>query len=95
MDLLNMYSRNLFSTIYLVDIWMGAASAGMYYQRLASAYASKTCYVHTLFGANSDTARDAISKTLGPSRSTLVKGRHGESGMQTHMRTNDEAVSYI
>ena len=94
-DLLNRYSRNLFSSIYLVDIWMGSRSIGSFYEGLASANAGKTYYIHTSFGANNDSARDSIAKKLGGSRAILVKGRHGETGMQTHLRTNEEAVSKI
>jgi hypothetical protein len=94
-DLLNRYSRNLFSSIFLVDIWMGTRSIGSFYESLAGANTGKTYYIHTLFGANNDSARDSITKKLGGSSAPLVKGRPGESGMQTHMRTNEEAVSKI
>jgi hypothetical protein len=94
-DLLNRYSRNLFSSIYLVDIWMGNRSIGTFYEGLASASPGNTFYIHTSFGANNESARDSIAKKLGGSRAPLVKGRPGESGMQTHMRTNEEAVRKI
>jgi hypothetical protein len=94
-ELLNKYSRNLFSSIFLVDIWMGTRQIGSFYEGLASANAGKTFYIHTSFGANNDGARDFIAKKLGGSSAPLVKGRPSESGMQTHMRTNEEAVSKI
>jgi hypothetical protein len=94
-ELLKSYPDRLFSTICLVDIWMGNKTVGAYYESLAAANAGKTYYIHTSFGANNDAARDSIARTLGGARSMLVKGRPGESGMQTHMRTNEEATSRI
>ncbi len=94
-ELLKSYPARLFSTIFLVDIWMGSRTIGSYYEDLAGANAGKTWYIHTSFGANNDAARDFISRKLDSARSILVRGRHGESGMQTHMRTNEEAVSRI
>lgn len=92
-ELLNSYPVKLFSTICLVDIWMKSQTVATYYENLAAANANKTFYIHTSFGAVNDAARDTIARTLGRSRSTLVKGKPGESGMQTHMRTNEEATS--
>jgi len=94
-ELLKKYPVKLFSTICLVDIWMGNKAIGSYYESLAGANAAKTYYIHTSFGANNDAARDSISRKLGGARSILVKGRLGESGMQTHMRTNVEAVNQL
>ena len=94
-ELLKNYPLKLFSTICLVDIWMGSKSIGSYYENLAAANAGKTYYIHTSFGANNDAARDSIARSLGSSRSKLVKGKPGESGMQTHMRTNEEATSRL
>lgn len=94
-ELLKKYPSSLFSTICLVDIWMGSQAIGSYYQNLAAANPGKTYYIHTSFGANNDTARDAISRKLGSSRAILVKGKPGERGMQTHMRTNVEAVNQL
>ena len=95
MDLLKKYSIQSFSSIFLVDIWMGSHTVGSYYEHLARANPGKTYYIHTSFGANNDGARDFIAKKLGSARSILVKGRPSESGMQTHMRTNEEATARI
>lgn len=94
-DLLKKYPSKLFSPIFLVDIWMGSRAIGSYYENLAAANASKTWYIHTGFGANNDAARDSISRKLGSSRAILVKGKIGQSGMQTHMSTNEEAVNQL
>jgi hypothetical protein len=90
-ELLKTYPASLFTNIFLVDIWMGSQSVGNYYDGLATANAGKTHYIHTSFGANNPTAMNSISRKLG-ARAVLVKGKGGESGMQTHMRTNEEAV---
>jgi hypothetical protein len=94
-ELLKSYPIKLFSSVFLVDIWMGSNGIGTYYENLAGANAGKTWYIHTSFGANNDSAMNSIAKKLGGARATLVKGRHGESGTQTHMRTNEEAASRI
>ena len=93
-ELLKSYPVRLFSSIFLVDIWMGSPSIGTYYENLAAANAGKTWYIHTSFGANNTAARDSIARKVGV-KSILVKGRPAESGMQTHMRTNEEATSRI
>ena len=93
-DLLKTYPARLFDSIFLVDIWMGAPSVASYYETLAAANAGKTWYIHTAFGANNPTTRDSIARKVG-AKSLLVKGRPNESGMQTHMRTNEEATSRI
>jgi hypothetical protein len=95
MQLMKTYSSDLFSNIFLVDIWMKDNSVASYYKNLARANSAKTYYVHTGFGAVNDEARDAITKTLGSARAPLVKAKHGESGMETHLRTNAEAVTHI
>ena len=94
-ELLASYSVKLFSSIFLVDIWMGSEGVGSYYQHLVTANAGKTYYIHTSFGANNSKVRDAISKKLGGTRAILVKGTGNETGMQTHLRTNEEAVARI
>ena len=94
-ELLNSYPVKLFSSVFLVDIWMGSRSVGSYYDSLAGANAGKTYYIHTSFGANNEAVMNSIAKKLGGSHAILVKGKHGESGMQTHMRTNEEATSRL
>ena len=95
MELLKAYPVKLFSNIFLVDIWMGAHAVGSYYDHLAGANMGKTYYIHTSFGANNEAVMNSIARKLGGARAILVKGKLGESGMQTHMRTNEEAVSRI
>ncbi|HUH63022.1 MAG TPA: hypothetical protein VLZ50_08505 [Terracidiphilus sp.] len=94
-ELMNRYSSKLFSSVFLVDIWMKAGSVSSYYQNFAAANADKTYYIHTEFGADNPTARDFITRRLGTAKAPLVSGRVGEKGMQTHMRTNEVAVGNI
>ncbi|SRR5258708_2401362 len=58
MNLVTSTDPNLFSSIYLVDIWMGEgkdhrSTVPNFYKVLASKNAAKLTYVHTNFGANS------------------------------------------
>lgn len=91
MDLLKFKPTSIFSWIYLVDIWMGAATVADFYKNLVTANAGKMSYVYTVFGANNDKTRDFIAGKLG-ANATLVKGQAREGGMQTHMRTNRTAI---
>jgi hypothetical protein len=93
-QLLKKYTTKLFSTILLVDIWMKDGGVAKYYTDLAGANVSKTYYVHTTHGAVNDDARDIMDRKL-RSQSILVKWRNGELGLQTHMRTNEEAVKLL
>ncbi len=93
MDLLPGKGAAQFSSIYLVDIWMGVTQkAGSvvpdFYKKLADANASKITYVYTAFGANNDGARDYIARKA---KGIPVKG----SGMQAHMSTNAVAVGSL
>ncbi len=82
-----------FSSIYLVDIWMGVNTKTKstvvpdFYKALVDGNAKKITYVYTSFGANNDEARDYIAKKLGSSKAILVK-----SG---HMSTNTTAVNKL
>jgi hypothetical protein len=100
MSLLNSKSTDLFSSIYLVDIWMGVTQKSHsivpdFYKDLVNKIPAKITYVYTSFGANNDAARDYIANKLGPQKATLVKGQRGEEGMQIHMRTNTVAVGML
>jgi hypothetical protein len=100
MGLLTSKSPDLFSSIYLVDIWMGVTKKSHsivpdFYKHLVNKMPAKITYVYTSFGANNDAARDYIANKLGPERATLVKGQKGEEGMQVHMRTNIAAVGML
>jgi hypothetical protein len=92
-DVLNGGGPNLFSSIYLVDIWMGGSAVSDFYKVLANGYAARITYVYTSFGATNDAARDYIANKVGRARAKLVEGRIHEPGMQVHMRTNTVAVS--
>ena len=93
-ELLTTAGAGCFSSIYLVDIWMGGARLGNFYQTLADHNAAKITYVYTTFGANNKVARDYIASKVVP-RATLVQSLKHEGGMDTHMRTNAIAVSSL
>ncbi len=89
-----------FSSIYLVDIWMGLGTPPStaipdFYEHLVNKHSDMITYVHTTFGANNVEARDFIAKKLGPQKAVLVKWQSGEDGMQTHLRTNTVAVGML
>ena len=90
MDLLPGHGSSLFSSIYLVDIWMGGSVVPDFYKALVATNAAKITYVYTAFGANNDEARDYIANKVGP-RATLVEGK----GMPMHMSTNTVAVGKL
>ena len=90
MDLLSSGGPNLFSSIYLVDIWMGGTKVPDFYKTLVNGNAAKITYVYTSFGANNEAARNYIAGKLG-ARAILVHGH----GMPTHMRTNTMAVNLL
>jgi hypothetical protein len=95
-ELLTSDGPSLFSSIYLVDIWMGVTqrsghSIPNFYKALADGNAAKITYVYTTFGANNENARDYIAKKVGELRAVLVKGQ----GMKVHMSTNTEAVTRV
>jgi hypothetical protein len=93
-DVLTTSGASVFSSIYLVDIWMGGARLGTFYTTLADHNAPKMTYVYTMFGANNKVARDYIAKKVVP-RATLVQSLAHEGGMDTHMRTNVIAVNTL
>jgi hypothetical protein len=91
MDLLVGGGPALFSSIYLVDIWMGGTQVPDFYKALVDANTAKITYVYTTFGANNGKARDYIANKLGSQRAILVEGK----GMPVHMSTNTVAVRTI
>lgn len=98
-DVLTSEKPAAFSSIYLVDIWMGigkesGSRSPDFYKALVSTDAAKITYVYTSFGANNPAVRDYIAGQVGQ-RATLVQGQRGEEGMQTHMRTNAVAVGNL
>lgn len=76
----------LFSSIYLVDIWMGDSSVSKFYKALADANMAKITYVYTKFGADNEKARDYIANNV--RKSTFVAGTDTDA----HMSTNTVAV---
>ncbi|HEX7613769.1 MAG TPA: hypothetical protein VF554_00700 [Thermoanaerobaculia bacterium] len=86
MDLLTGNGPALFSSIYLVDIWMGDSSVSNFYKALADANMAKITYVYTTNGAVNQKARDYIANNVG--KSTFVAGK----GTDAHMSTNAVAV---
>ena len=96
MDLLPSNGPSLFSSIFLVDIWMGVTPRSGsvvpdFYKALADGNSAKITYVYTKFGANNDKARDYIANRLGTGKAVLVDG----GGMETHMSTNTVAVKML
>jgi hypothetical protein len=100
MGLLSNKSPSLFSSIFLVDIWMGATQKSGsrvpdFYKALVNSNTAQITYVYTSFGANNEAARDYIANKLGGQKATLVRGQSHEEGMQTHLRTNTVAISKL
>jgi hypothetical protein len=101
MDLLSGNGVDRFTSIFLVDIWMGfgrknpSPHVPNFYKHLVNANADMITYVFTAFGANNNDARDFIAKKLGPQKAFLVGHQGSEDGMQTHLRTNEVAVGKI
>ncbi len=93
MQVLRAGGRTLFSSIFLVDIWMGVTEKGStspdFYKALAKEYGPKITYVHTKFGANNSSARDYVASKA--KTSVLVEG----ASMATHMSTNTKAVDLL
>lgn len=89
-----------FSSILLVDIWMGVGEKSGsvspdFYKALADTDREKLTYIHTRGGASNHTARDYIAKKLGPEKAKLVKYQKGVDHMDTHMSTNSVAVGML
>jgi hypothetical protein len=86
MTLLNSKGPGLFSSIYLVDIWMGSNEIGNFYKSLADKNAAKMTYISTKNGASNDKAREYITNKVGP-RGIWFEGHH--------METNTRAVALL
>ena len=92
MQLLQSVGAALFSSFYLVDIWIGSNSGVQnFYKGLADGHAANITYVYTEFAANNDEVRDYIAKKVGPQRAILVGG----TTMKDHMSTNTMAVTQL
>ena len=99
-SLLTSESPDLFSSIYLVDIWMGVtqesgSSVPDFYKALVNKNAAKITYVYTSFGANNTAARDYIANKLGSQQAILVQGQKGQQAMDIHMSTNTVALAML
>jgi|GEM_PF-4488481 len=94
MSVLTSFAANTFSSIFLVDIWMGTGkkhndpSVPKFYKSLADANSAKMFYIHTSGGAENTDARDYITNKLGPTRAPLVV-------TGGHMATNITAVNML
>ncbi len=86
MALLDSRGPALFSSIYLVDIWIGSDESANFYKRLVDGNAAKITYVSTKTGASNDTAREYIANKVGP-RAIRFQGQH--------METNTKAVTLL
>jgi hypothetical protein len=84
MNVLKSYNND-FSSVYLVDIWMGNITVSNFYKNYIDNNAAKTKYYYTSFGANSPTTRDYIA-----SKASVKKiNKNG------HMDTNIDATNTI
>jgi hypothetical protein len=87
-QLLTSKGSDLFSSIYLVDIWMKNPAIATFYMTLTDTNIAKLTYVYTDIGAVNPNARDYIKNKLGRSKSIYVP--HG-----AHMKTNIAAVNSL
>lgn len=100
-QLLDAKGADRFTSIFLVDIWMGFGKKHPspfmpnFYKHFVNTHADKTTYVYTEGGADNDDARDFLVKKLGPQKAIEVDPQAGEDGMQTHLRTNVVALKML
>jgi hypothetical protein len=86
-DVLRSEGPKRFSSIFLVDIWMGDRSDSPdFYKALADKVRDRLTYIFTPHGAANDEARDYIAKRLGSQRAKQAK---------THMSANSVAVGML
>ena len=100
-QLLDDKGSDRFSSIFLVDIWMGfgrkhpSPFMPNFYKHFVNAQADKTTYVFTEGGADNNDARDFLVRKLGSQKAIKVAPQAGEDGMQTHLRTNVVALKRL
>lgn len=100
-QLLNDKGADRFSSIFLVDIWMGFGTKHPspfmpdFYKHFVNTHADKTAYVYTKGGADNDDARDFLVRKLGSQKAIKVAPQAGEDLMQTHLRTNVVALKML
>jgi hypothetical protein len=85
-----------FSSINLVDIWIGIGKNSHslvpdFYKTLVNKIPEKITYVFTSFGPNNSAVRDYIAASWARQKSEIGS----RSGMDTHMSTNNVAVSML
>jgi hypothetical protein len=84
-----------FSSIFLVDIWMGNSAIADFYTHFVNTNADRVTYVFTEGGpANSD-ARDKLARKLGSQKAVEVDAQKGDVGYMTHMRTITVAIGML
>jgi hypothetical protein len=95
-DVLRSEGPKLFSSIFLVDIWMGDRSDSPdFYKALADKVKDRLTYIFTPNGAVNGDARDYIANRLGSQRAIRVDYQKGVDHMKTHMSTNKVAVAML
>lgn len=100
-QLLDGKGADRFSSIFLVDIWMGFGTKHPspfmpnFYKHFVNTHADKTAYVFTEGGADNNDARDFLVRKLGSQKAIKVDPQAGEDGMQTHLRTNVVALKML
>ncbi len=100
-QLLDDKGSDRFSSIFLVDIWMGFGKKHPspfmpnFYKHFVNSHSDKTVYVFTEGGADNKDARDSLVTKLGSQKAIKVDPQAGEDGMQTHLRTNVVALKML
>jgi hypothetical protein len=86
---------NKFSSIFLVDIWMGDSTTADFYTHFVNTNADRVTYVFTEGGPANKDARDKLARKLGSQKATKVDAQKGDVGYMTHMRTNTVAIGLL
>lgn len=84
-----------FSSIFLVDIWMGNSTVGDFYTHFVNRNPDRVTYVFTEGGPANTDARDRIARRLGSQKATRVDAQKGDVSYMTHMRTNTVAIGML
>jgi len=84
-----------FSSIFLVDIWMGNETVGDFYMHFVNRNADRVTYIYTEYGPANDDARNQLVRKLGSQKATKVGSQKGDVGYMTHMRTNTVAIGML
>lgn len=84
-----------FSSIFLVDIWMGNTNVANFYTHFVNLNADRVTYVFTEGGPDNPDARKQLVRKLGSQKATKVDAQTGDVGYMTHMRTNTVAIGTL